>query len=172
LSDRTGYLPHRLAAARRNPMAGRVREVRVLNETGKVLRIFTNDLAASAQDIADLYKRRWAIELFFRWVKQTLRISHFVGRSETAVRIQITIARIAFLLLRLTHDATKIVASPLTFARLIRTNLMLRRAIAVRLPPTLPPQPDQARFDFGPPATRAAQRRRNVRTPFAIGNAA
>ena len=153
-------------------MAGRVREVRVLNETGKVLRIFTNDLAASAQDIADLYKRRWAIELFFRWVKQTLRISHFVGRSETAVRIQITIARIAFLLLRLTHDATKIVASPLTFARLIRTNLMLRRAIAVRLPPTPPPQPDQARFDFGPPATRAAQRRRNVRTPFAIGNAA
>jgi IS4 transposase len=66
LSDRTGYLPKRLAASRQNPMSGLVREVRVTIETGKVLRIFTNDLTASAQEIADLYKRRWAIELFFR----------------------------------------------------------------------------------------------------------
>jgi IS4 transposase len=79
-----------------------------------VLRIFTNDLTASAQEIADLYKRRWAIELFFRWVKQTLKITHFFGTSENAVRIQIAVALIAFLLLRLAHDANKIVASPLT----------------------------------------------------------
>jgi IS4 transposase len=121
LSDRTGYLPERLAASRRNPMPGLVREVRVVIETGKVLRIFTNDLTASAQEIADLYKRRWAIELFFRWVKQTLKIGHFFGTSENAVRIQIAIALIAFVLLRLAHDADKIVASPLAFARLIRT---------------------------------------------------
>jgi hypothetical protein len=38
-------------------------------------------LDAPAQEIADLYKRRWAIELFFRWVKQTLKIRHFVGQS-------------------------------------------------------------------------------------------
>src|SRR6266481_9644381 len=56
LSDRTGLLPKRLAASRKNPMSGLVREVRVVIETGKVLRIFTNDLAASAQEIADLYK--------------------------------------------------------------------------------------------------------------------
>ena len=67
-------------------MAGLVREVRVRIETGKVSRIFTNDLTASAQEIADLYKRRWAIELFFRWVKQTLKIGHFLGTSENAVR--------------------------------------------------------------------------------------
>ncbi|CUX43534.1 hypothetical protein AGR7B_Lc30105 [Agrobacterium deltaense RV3] len=42
-----------------------------------MLRIFSNDLDAPAHEIADLYKRRWAIELFFRWVKQTLKISHF-----------------------------------------------------------------------------------------------
>jgi IS4 transposase len=130
LSDRIGYLPKRLAASRRNPMSGLGRELRVIIETGKMLRIFTNDLEASAQEIADLYKRRWAIELFFRWVKQTLKIAHFFGASETAVRIQITTALIAFLLLRLAHDASKIVASPLAFARLIRTNLMLRRSIA------------------------------------------
>ena len=171
-SDRTGYLPRRQAAARRNPMSGLVREVQVRIETGKVLRIFTNDLTASAQEIADLYKRRWAIELFFRWVKQTLKISHFLGTSETAIRIQITIALIAFLLLRLAHDATKIAVSPLTFARLIRTNLMHRRAIAELLQPTPQPRPDQPGFDFGSAATRAAQTRRNARALLALGNAA
>src|SRR3977135_94383 len=142
LSDRTGYLPERLAASRRNPMPGLVREVRVVIETGKVLRIFTNDLTASAQEIADLYKRRWAIELFFRWVKQTLKIGHFFGTSENAVRIQIAVALIAFLLLRLAHDATPIVKSSLAFARLVRANLMHRRPIADLLQASPPPRPE------------------------------
>jgi IS4 transposase len=172
VSDRIGYLPKRLAASRRNPMSGLVREVCVTIETGKVLRIFTNDLKASAQEIADLYKRRWAIELFFRWVKQTLKINHFLGTSETAVRIQIIVALIAFLLLRLAHEANKIVASPLAFARLIRTNLMHRRAIADLLQPAAPPPPDQPAFDFGPSATRVALRRRYQRAALARANAA
>ena len=163
LSDRIGYLPQRLAASRRNPMSKRVREVQVVIETGKVLRIFTNDLEASAQEIADLYKRRWAIELFFRWVKQTLKIGHFFGTSETAVRIQITVALIAFLLLRLAHDANQIVKSPLAFARLIKTNLMHRRAIGQLLTPASVPKPDQPRFEFGPATTRATHRRRLLR---------
>lgn len=163
LSDRIGYLPNRLAASRRNPMSGLGRELRVIIETGKMLRIFTNDLEASAQEIADLYKRRWAIELFFRWVKQTLKIAHFFGTSENAVRIQITTALIAFLLLRLAHDASKVVASPLAFARLIRTNLMLRRPIAELLHSKPTPKPQQPTFDFEPKATRAARRRRDAR---------
>jgi hypothetical protein len=174
LSDRIGHLPKRLAASRRNPMAGLVREVRVTIETGKVLRIFTNDLTASAQEIADLYKRRWAIELFFRWVKQTLKITHFLGTSENAVRIQITVALIAFLLLRLAHDANRIVSSPLAFARLIHANLMLRRPIAGLLQAVPPPapEPQQAKFDFEPSATRAAQRRRADRACVTLENAA
>jgi IS4 transposase len=171
LSDRTGHLPKRLAASRHNPMAALVREVQVIIETGKVLRIFTNDLEASAQEIADLYRRRWAIELFFRWVKQTLKIGHFLGTSENAVRIQITVALIAFLLLRLAHDANKIVKSPLAFTRLIRTNLMHRRAIGELLQAKPPPEPQQSRFDFGPHATRAAQRHRYTRADIAIANA-
>ena len=67
----------------------------------RCLRILSNDLDAATQEIADLYKRRWAIELFFRWVKQTLKIRRFLGTSENAVRIQIAVALIAFLLLRL-----------------------------------------------------------------------
>lgn len=172
LSDRTGYLPSRLAASRRNPMSKRVREIRVIIETGKILRIFTNDLEASAQQVADLYQRRWAIELFFRWVKQTLKISHFFGTSETAVRIQITVALIAFLLLRLAHDATRIVASPLAFARLIRINLMQRRAINDLLKPVAPPPENQSRFDFGPQATRQAHRRRCLRAGIPIARVA
>lgn len=168
LSDRTGYLPERLAHSRRNPMSKLVREVKIVIETGKILRIFTNDLTASAQDIADLYRRRWAIELFFRWVKQTLKIDHFFGTSETAVRVQITVALIAFLLLRLAHDATRIIKSPLAFARLIKTNLMHRRTIGELLKSSPIPAADQSRFDFGPAATRAAQRRRHVRASLAI----
>lgn len=138
LSDRIGYLPQRLAASRKNPLQVPVREIRVVTETGKVLRIVTNDLDAPAQEIADLYKQRWQIELFFRWVKQTLRIKHFIGVSENAVRIQIAVALIAFLLLRLAQATQKVVRSPLEFARLVRTNLMNRRPIDRLLEPLQP----------------------------------
>ena len=129
LSDRIGFLPARQAKSRCNPMQDAVREVRITTDTGKVLRILSNDLDASAEDIAGLYRRRWAIELFFRWVKQTLKITRFVGTSENAVRIQISVALIAFLLLRLAQAAQKAVQSPLVFARLVRANLMHRRSI-------------------------------------------
>lgn len=129
LSDCIGFLPARQAKSRHNPMQDAVREVRITTDTGKVLRILSNDLDASAEDIAGLYRRRWAIELFFRWVKQTLKITRFVGTSENAVRIQISVALIAFLLLRLAQAAQKAVQSPLVFARLVRTNLMHRRSI-------------------------------------------
>lgn len=129
LSDRMGLLPHRLAASRKNPFADPVREIRVRIESGKVLRILSNDLDAPAEEIAALYKRRWQIELFFRWVKQTLKIRHFLGKSENAVRIQLAVALIAFLLLRLAHETQNAVQSPLAFARLVRANLMHRRPI-------------------------------------------
>lgn len=70
---------------------------RVDTETGKELRILTNDLAAPADEIAGIYKGRWQVELFFRWIKQTLKVRHFLGMSENAVRIQIAVALIAFL---------------------------------------------------------------------------
>lgn len=129
LSDRVGRLPARQGASRKNPFSAEVREVCVRIETGKVLRILSNDLTASAEEIAELYKRRWGIELFFRWVKQTLKIRSFLGTSENAVRIQIATALIAYLLLHLAHAAHKTPISPLTFARLIRANLMHYRRI-------------------------------------------
>jgi IS4 transposase len=138
VSDRIGHLPARLANSRNNPLQVPVREIRVIIDTGKLLRIVTNDLDAPAEEIADLYKQRWQIELFFRWVKQALRIRHFVGVSENAVRIQIAIALIAFLILRMAQMAQKAVHSPLEFARLVRTNLMHRRPINGLLEPLQP----------------------------------
>jgi len=127
LSDRIGLLPQRQARRRKNPLSDPVREIRVRTDTGKVLRILCNDLDASAREIADLYKRRWQIELFFRWVKQTLKIRHFLGASENAVRIQVAVALIAYLLLRLARADQEAIESPLAFARVVRANLMHRK---------------------------------------------
>ncbi len=140
LSDRIGFLPARQAKNRKNPLGDAVRELRVRTDTGKVLRILCNDLDTPAQEIADLYKRRWAIELFFRWVKQNLKIRHFLGTSENAVRIQIAVALIAFLLLRLAQAAQNAVPRPLAFARLVRANLMHRRRIDHLIGDCPPPQ--------------------------------
>lgn len=148
LSDRIGHLPQRMARSRKNPFQDPVREICVKIETGKVLRILTNDLDAPASEIADLYKRRWQIELFFRWVKQTLKIKHFLGRSENAVRIQITVALITFLLLRLAHSTQCTVPGLLAFARLVRANLMHRRPLENLLRPLSPVIKDKRQMSF------------------------
>ena len=63
----------------------------------------TNDFERTAEEIAEIYKKRWAIELFFKWVKQNLKIKQYLGRSENAVKIQIYTALIAYLLIKLMH---------------------------------------------------------------------
>lgn len=150
--DRIGRLPERLSSTRSNPFADPVREIGVRLDDGRTLRVVTNDLDAPAQEIADLYKRRWQIELFFRWVKQTLKIKHFVGRSENAVRIQIACALIAYLLVKLARDAAKTSHGLLAFARLLRANLMHRRALDRLLgpPPNLSQDPRQLSLDLLP----------------------
>jgi IS4 transposase len=139
-ADRTVLLPKRLKGTRAHPLPGALREVHVVIDTGKTLRIVSNDLEASAEELADLYKTRWQIELFFRWGKQTLKIRKFLGGSENAVRIQLAVALIAYLLLRIAHAAQRIITSPLAFARLVRTNLMHRRSLAELGRPEPPPK--------------------------------
>lgn len=148
LSDRIGRLPARLASSRKNPFQDPVREVRVATETGKILRIITNDLDAPADEIAALYKRRWQIELFFRWVKHTLKIRHFLGTSENAIRIQIAVALIAHLLLRTSHKLQSSVQSLQTFTSLVVHNLMHRKRIDRLLEPPSPTQQDEHQLSF------------------------
>jgi hypothetical protein len=144
LSDRIGFLPSRQAKSRKNPMQVAVREIVVMTETGKRLRILSNDLDAPAQEIANLYKRRWLIELFFRTMKQMLRITRFLGRSENAVRIQIAVALIAFLILHLLHKMTQAKHGFLEFVRLVRANIMHRKDVT-RLRENLPLPPIDSR---------------------------
>ena len=139
LCDRIGLLPHQHTRAR-TPLADPVREIAVRLPTGKTIRLLTNDLDAPATEIADLYKQRWQIELFFKWIKQNLKIRHFLGTSENAVRIQIFVALIAYLLLRGAQATQSAVSQPLAFARLVRLNLMHRRSLdALKSPPKSPP---------------------------------
>jgi hypothetical protein len=148
LSDRIGYLPARQAKNRKNPFGEPVREVRVRIETGKILRILSNDLDASAEEIAELYKRRWEIELFFRWIKQNLKIKKFLGTSENAIRIQIAVALIAYLLLRLAHAAQKGGLTLLAFTRLVRSNLMHLKRIDRLLEEGVETPPDDTQMAF------------------------
>src|SRR4051812_12312361 len=129
LSDRIGFLPERMARSRRNPIQQAVREVCVRTEKGEVLRLISNDLDATAQEIADLYKTRWQIELFFKWVKQNLRIKKLIGTSENAVRLQIIVALIAFLLIRIAHHAIGAKISLQDLARRLRANLLHRKTV-------------------------------------------
>ena len=67
--------------------------------TGKIFNFLTNNFAISAQTVADLYKQRWQVELFFKWIKQHLRIKAFYGTSENAVKSQIWIAVSVYVLI-------------------------------------------------------------------------
>ena len=128
--------PGRLIALLYGQLSGAhsLREVRVRTDTGKVLRILSNDLEAPARDIADLHKRRRALELFFKWIEQNLKIEHFLGASENAVRIQGAVAPVAYLLLRPAKADRGTVKSPLAFAPLVRANLMRRKRIDQLIP--------------------------------------
>ena len=153
LSDRIGFLPARQAMNRKNPMQDAVREIVVKTETGETLRLLTNDLDAKAQEIADLYKRRWRIELFFRVMKQTLKITKFIGRSENAVRIQIAVALIAYLLLRALQKISEETHGFLELVRLVRANLMHRKdPTRLRKPPPPPPL-DSTQLQLSFPST-------------------
>jgi Transposase DDE domain/Domain of unknown function (DUF4372) len=138
LSDRIGFLPRRQAHSRRNPMADAVREITVRISTGTVLRLLSNDLDAPASEIAALYKRRWQIELFFRWVKQVLKIRHFFSVSPNAVTTQVATALITYLLLQAAHKRHSGPLRLLDFVRLVRINLMLNRPLEALLPPRVP----------------------------------
>jgi hypothetical protein len=72
-----------------------------IEEKGVQMELLTNRFDLSAETIAEIYKQRWQIELFFKAIKQNLRIKTFVGTSANAIRIQILTALIAMLLLKL-----------------------------------------------------------------------
>lgn len=112
-------------------------------ETGKTYTYLTNCFTLSPATIAAIYKQRWQVELFFKWVKQQLKIKSFLGTSENAVKTQIYIALCAYLLLQWLKHLAKTGLSMLQITRLIQINIFAKRPlydlIADKLKPSIPP---------------------------------
>ena len=93
------------------------------NETDKTLNLFTNNEVISAQTVADLYRYRWKVELFFKWIKQHLRIRYFFGTSKNAVKSQIWIAISAYVLIAIIKKQLKIKAELYTILQVLSLTL-------------------------------------------------
>ena len=91
--------------------------------------LVSNDFTRSATEVADLYKRRWAIELFFKWLKQNLKIKKFLGRNENAVKVQIYTALITYLLLKIRHQTQGATCSLKMFMAELRSTLFQKPRI-------------------------------------------
>jgi len=114
-------------------------------ETGKIYAYLTNCFELSPATIAAIYKQRWQVEIFFKWVKQQLKIKSFLGTSENAVKTQIYIALCAYLLLQWLKHLAKSGLSMLQITRLIQVNIFARRPLYPLLlgNPNPLPQPNQ-----------------------------
>src|SRR5207247_10528997 len=81
------------------------------SESGKTLMFLTNNMALPALTIAALHKSRWQVELFFKWIKQHLRIKHFLGNSENAVKTQVWCAVAPYVLIAIVKKELQLDAS-------------------------------------------------------------
>ena len=108
------------------------------SETGKEYRFVTNADHLDAKTIADLYKERWQIELFFKWIKQNLKIKTFLGTSRNAVLTQIWIALCVYLLLAFLKFKAKLGISMQQMLRLLQLNLFERRNLIELFKPPAP----------------------------------
>ena len=116
-------------------------------ETGKHYVFTTNRFDWSAKTIADIYKQRWQVELFFKWIKQNLKIKTFMGNSDNAVMTQVMIALCVYLILAYLKFQSRIVQSLQQISRLIHLNIFARRDLIELFKP--PPDPDIASPQLG-----------------------
>jgi len=96
-------------------------------ETGKIITILTNNFTWSARTIARIYKERWQIELFFKCIKQQLKVKSFVGTSQNALLSQLWVALITYLLLSYLKFKSKFSWSIYMLCSIIPANLFARR---------------------------------------------
>lgn len=100
-----------------------LRYVEVVIESKKKIILLTNDFDSSSEEIAQLYKTRWKVELFFKCIKQNLKIKRFWGKSENAVKLQIIVAMITYVLLRLIQMVSQTAYSLKEVGIVVRINL-------------------------------------------------
>jgi putative transposase len=102
-------------------------------ETGKHYVFLSNHFKLVARTIADIYKARWQVELFFKWIKQNLKIKSFIGTSKNAVMTQIWIALCVYLLLAFLKFQSKLKKSMQQILRLLQLNLFDKRDLMALL---------------------------------------
>lgn len=117
-------------------------------ETGKQYHYVTNADHLDAKTIADLYKERWQIELFFKWIKQNLKIKTFLGTSRNAVLTQVWIALCVYLLLAFLKFRAKFCISMQQMLRLLQLNLFERRNLIELFKPPSPQPTDCMQFSL------------------------
>lgn len=108
-------------------------------KTGKVYVFLTNHFRLAAKTIADIYKERWQIEIFFRFIKQNLKIKAFIGNSENAVMSQIYAALIVYLLLCYTKFLCNLNVALQHFLRILQLNLFRTCSLQELFEPPGPP---------------------------------
>ena len=102
-------------------------------ETGKTLVFLTNNTALPALTIAALYKNRWQVELFFKWIKQHLRIKKFLGTSENAVKTQIWCAVCTYVLIAIVKKKLQLDASLYTLLQILSVSVFEKTQLACAL---------------------------------------
>ena len=123
-------------------------------ETGKRFVFLTNNFVLSALTIAKLYKCRWQVELFFKWIKQNLRIKTFFGLSENAVKTQVWIAISVYVLVAIVKKEHKLERSMNEILQILSLNLFEKTPLFSALSGKIDPNPEGPRhnqlslFDF------------------------
>lgn len=126
-------------------MKDKLRLVCFTAEDGNEYRFITNASHLPAATVAELYKERWQIELFFKWIKQNLKVKTFLGTSENAVLTQLWIALCVYLVLAWLKFSSKLNQSMQQILRLLQMNLFERRDLeALFKPPQQVPNPQLA----------------------------
>lgn len=116
-----------------------LRRVRIKDDEGKTLVFLTNNIDLPAQTIAELYRCRWQVELFFKWIKQHLRIKSFFGTSENAVKSQIWIAVSVYVLVAILKKRLKLSASLYEILQILSLTMFERTPLdqlLARIPPS------------------------------------
>ena len=111
-------------------------------ESGRTLVFLTNNTALPALTICALYKSRWQVELFFKWIKQHLRIKHFLGTSENAVKTQVWCAVATYVLIAIVKKELQLDASLYTCLQILSVSVFEKTQISCAL------QTDEPRIDL------------------------
>ncbi|WP_041720550.1 transposase [Alkaliphilus metalliredigens] len=97
--------------------------LKIIDAEGRSLISITNELDLSSEEVAWLYKKRWETELFFKWIKQHLKIKKIIGHSLNAVMNQIITAIITFVMMRMIQKTSKTSLGLLKIKRLIKHSI-------------------------------------------------